>query len=74
MDRTIYAGERTLKADALDSPDPVSLLYRTGYLTISDYAPMKNRYTLSFPNEEVRAGFQKSLVPSVATFRDAHLA
>lgn len=74
MDRTIYAGERTLKADALDSPDPVSLLYRTSYLTISDYDPMKNRYTLSFPNEEVRAGFQKSLVPSVAAFRDAHLA
>ncbi len=63
-DQTIYASESTLKDYTGDSLDPVPLLYQTGYLTISDYDAKKKRYTLSFPNEEVRYGFLESLMPS----------
>ena len=62
-DRTLYADESTLKDYTGDSLDPVSLLYQTGYLTIVDYDSRRRRYTLSFPNEEVKYGFLSSLVP-----------
>jgi len=38
------------------------LLYQSGYLTITDYDAEQNSYILSYPNEEVRASFAKSLV------------
>ncbi len=63
-DQTIFANESTLKDYTGDSLDPVPLLYQTGYLTISDYDPKRRRYTLCFPNEEVKYGFLESLVPS----------
>ena len=63
-DQTIYAGESTLKDYTGESLDPIPLLYQTGYLTISDYDVKRKRYTLSFPNEEVRYGFLESLMPS----------
>lgn len=63
-DQTIYASESTLKDYTGDSPDPIPLLYQTGYVTISDYDAKRKRYTLSFPNEEVRYGFLESLMPS----------
>ena len=40
-----------------DSPDPVSLLFQSGYLTIKDYLPRRDAYVLGFPNGEVRNGF-----------------
>lgn len=64
--QTIFASESILKDYTGDSLDPVPLLYQSGYLTISEYDPMKKRYTLSFPNEEVRYGFLESLMPSYA--------
>ena len=63
-DQTIFASEAVLKDYTGDSLDPVPLLYQTGYLTISDYDAKRKRYTLSFPNEEVRYGFLESLMPS----------
>ncbi len=63
-DQTIFASESVLKDYTGDSLDPVPLLYQTGYLTISDYDAKRKRYTLSFPNEEVRYGFLESLMPS----------
>jgi len=38
------------------------LLYQSGYLTVSDYDENRNRFTLDYPNEEVRASFAKSLL------------
>ena len=55
--------EATLK-DYTDILDPIPLLYQTGYLTISDYDAKRRRYTISFPDEEVRYGFLESLMPS----------
>ncbi len=40
------------------------LLYQSGYLTIKNYDPMINLYTLGYPNEEVRTGMVRSLAAS----------
>ena len=47
------------------NPSLVPLLYQTGYLTIKDFRALGNqrRYTLGFPNEEVRDAFNSSLMP-----------
>ncbi|MDR1636565.1 MAG: AAA family ATPase [Treponema sp.] len=37
------------------------LLYQSGYLTIKDYDPESECYTLGFPNQEVRYGFLREL-------------
>lgn len=63
-DHTIYASESTLKDYTGDMTDPIPLLYQTGYFTIVDYDRDRKRYTLSFPNEEVKYGFLESLMPS----------
>ena len=62
--QTIFASESTLKDYTGESPDPIPLLYQTGYLTITGYDAKRKRYTLGFPNEEVRYGFLESLMPS----------
>ena len=41
--------------------DPIPVLYQSGYLTLKDYNPITGKYTLGFPNEEVREGFAYSL-------------
>ena len=62
-DQTIYASEATLKDYTGDTLDLVPLLYQTGYLTIFDYEKRRKRYTLCFPNDEVKYGFMESLLP-----------
>jgi hypothetical protein len=59
----------TISADSVmdyrfDSGDPIPLLYQSGYLTIQDYDPGLNEYTLGFPNGEVEYGFLKELLPA----------
>jgi len=44
----------------------IPLLYQSGYLTIKKYDRQNDRYYLGFPNEEVRYGFWKSLLPEYA--------
>lgn len=61
-DKTLYADQIALMGSESDNPDPVSLLYQTGYLTIWDYDPAARVYTLGFPNEEVKYSFLKSLM------------
>ena len=63
-DHTIFASEAVLKDYTGDSLDPVPLLYQTGYLTITDYDYIRRRYTLGFPNEEIKYGFLESMIPS----------
>ena len=60
--RTIFANEATLKDYTGDILNLVPLLYQTGYLTISDYENRRRRYTLCFPNDEVKYGFTESLL------------
>ncbi len=51
----------TLTGTNYANPQPISLMYQTGYLTITGYDPEFMNYTLDYPNEEVRRGFLNSL-------------
>ena len=50
------------------SPEVVTsalpLLYQSGYLTIKKFNPILHRYTLEYPNKEVKIGMLKSLAPN----------
>ena len=55
-------------ADDFDAPTEqittvLPLFYQSGYLTIKDYDPALNVYTLGYPNTEVRTGVMKALIP-----------
>jgi hypothetical protein len=61
----------TIPADSIDDyraggNNLIPLLYQSGYLTIKDYDPQLNEYTLAFPNEEVEYGFLNELLPLYA--------
>ena len=56
-------------ASAFDQPtenmqNALPLLYQSGYLTIKDYDRDLDSYTLAIPNQEVRIGFAKGLMPA----------
>lgn len=56
-------------AEQFDAPSnqissPIPILFQSGYLTIKDYDPLLNIYTLAYPNREVRKGFLESLIPA----------
>ncbi len=56
-------------ADDFDAPTEgmttiMPLLYQSGYVTIKDYDEDFNSYTLGIPNNEVRIGLTKALVPA----------
>ena len=56
-------------ADAFDIPTEamttaLPLLYQSGYLTIKGYDRETDMYTLSIPNQEVRIGYTKGLLPT----------
>ena len=53
----------TLNSIDSTSQDPIPVIYQSGYLTIKDYDPEFGEYTLGFPNDEVKIGFAKYLLP-----------
>ena len=53
-----------LSFDSFQSPLPA--LYQSGYLTIKDYQPSRQMYTLGFPNYEVHTGFADCLYQLVS--------
>ena len=61
--KTIKIDSGTLMDYVSDNPDPIPLLYQTGYLTIVDYDSESREYVLAFPNEEVKYGMLRSLLP-----------
>ena len=48
-----------------DNNNPLTYLFQSGYLTIKSYDARRFRYTLDFPNDEVRYGFLNALIPYV---------
>lgn len=44
------------------SDNSLPMLYQTGYLTIKDFNPEDDSYTLGYPNKEVKMGFIKDLL------------
>lgn len=56
-------------AEEFDAPTEnmhsiLPLFYQSGYITIKGYNPISRRYTLGYPNEEVRIGLMRNLVPA----------
>lgn len=45
---------------------PIAVLYQSGYLTIKGFRPRGSVYKLAIPNEEVREGLLKCLLPFYA--------
>jgi len=62
-DGRLYSTKRAMSDYRADNPDLLPLLYQTGYLSIAGYDAVRQRITLSFPNEEVKYGFLDSLLP-----------
>ncbi|MDE5888314.1 MAG: ATP-binding protein [Muribaculaceae bacterium] len=58
-----YCTVSDLKGLDLLNPNPIALLYQTGYLTIKDYDRESDSFRLGIPNREVKRGFFKILVP-----------
>ena len=54
------------KLSRFDAPterisDPIPVLFQSGYLTLKEYDPFEQEFTVGFPNGEVREGFALSL-------------
>ncbi len=65
-------------SSAFDQPtenlhDALPLLYQSGYLTIKDYDRDLESYTLSLPNQEVRIGYARGLLPIYTGLNDANV-
>ena len=63
-------------SSAFDQPtenmkNALPLLYQSGYLTIKDYDKEVDSYTLAIPNQEVRIGYVKGLLPVYIGLDDA---
>lgn len=50
----------------IESLPLITILFQTGYLTINTYDPVKNKYTLTYPNTEVRESFKKYLLAALS--------
>ena len=59
----IEVSAASLSDDRANVKNPVPMIYQSGYLTIKDYDPEFQIYTLCFPNDEVRYGFLNFISP-----------
>ncbi|MDD7724568.1 MAG: AAA family ATPase, partial [Bacteroidales bacterium] len=53
-----------------DNTNIIPLLYQSGYLTIKEFDPASQIFTLAYPNEEVKYGMLNSLAPAVTDRSD----
>lgn len=62
-------GQKVRESDFSISPEyadtAVPILYQAGYLTIKGFDPDFKKFTLGFPNNEVRFGFLNSFLPVI---------
>ena len=66
-DLTEIDGSTAMQED-FDAPtenmhNVLPLIYQSGYLTIKGYNPRSGMYTLGYPNEEVKVGLMRILIP-----------
>ena len=66
VEDTIYIDEARIMDYRADDPDPVPLLYQTGYLTICGRDDVTGEFELGVPNGEVEWGLLQSLLPAYA--------
>ncbi len=62
LDHGIITGEEIEIAHDIQTMDIPTLLFQTGYLTISQYNEQNQTFVLDFPNEEVRRSFLENLL------------
>ena len=70
FDELIKIEESEISDYRPENPDPVPLLYQSGYLTIRNWNRKQRSYKLGFPNDEVKYGFLKFLAPSYLKVED----
>ena len=68
LEEGIDVDTRSLEEYRLNASEPVPLLYQSGYLTIRSYEKEFKSYTIALPNEEVKYGMYKRLLPLYAGF------
>ena len=56
-------GTDVLNSVDIASSDPIPVIFQSGYLTIKSYNREFDCYSLGFPNEEVKKGFMRYLLP-----------
>lgn len=69
-ERTDFLTNNILNLSQLDL---ITLLYQSGYITVSDYNPTNGRYKLDFPNQEVRISFLSYLAEAFLHTSDEEL-
>ncbi|AIN93449.1 ATP-binding protein [Treponema putidum] len=69
LDGNVELDESMLNEYRADTKNPIPILFQSGYLTIKEYIEEVNMYRLGFPNDEVRYGFLKNLLPAYCSLR-----
>ena len=74
-DLSRFRDDINVNADVLkgiNTPEgsPIATLYQSGYLSIKAFDGMANRYTIGFPNQEVRTGFDQLAFRAYASSSD----
>ena len=64
LDGKVELDEEGLQTYRAVAQDALPILFQAGYLTIKTYIPEARMYRLGFPNNEVRYGFLKNLLPA----------
>ena len=64
LDGKVELDEEGLQTYRAVAQDALPILFQAGYLTIKTYIPEAGMYRLGFPNNEVRYGFLKNLLPA----------
>ena len=64
LDGNVQLDEEGLQTYRAVAQDALPILFQAGYLTIKTYTPEARMYRLGFPNNEVRYGFLKNLLPA----------
>ena len=69
LDGNIELDEEGLQTYRAATQEPFPILFQSGYLTIKEYIKEARLYRLGFPNDEVRYGFLKNLLPAYSSVR-----
>ena len=64
LDGNVELDESGLQTYRAVAEDALPILFQSGYLTIKEYIKEAQMYRLGFPNDEVRYGFLKNLLPA----------
>ncbi|WP_081984388.1 ATP-binding protein [Treponema sp. OMZ 838] len=71
LDGKVELDEEGLQTYRAVAKEPFPILFQSGYLTIKEYIKEARLYRLGFPNDEVRYGFLKNLLPAYSSVQPA---